>query len=277
MLFAAFAQPSIEEYAATPHRGLACLYITEFLVLLIRSVARHISLEYTGDMNWKALLWLVIDCLHLSLDFSILAPCLIGVVHFMAVRIYRDSLRRTGQISISANLTLWATFLLSGGYVLGGAPIYAGQNDAFTTCHRIGIPIFLTAFALVCSVHVNRYTALRIMRNHYKGLWPPSGLFAQEAMKKLEQYVTEHIEPCIETDEHLNPPWQCWTEAERSRYPGTNPTACEDVSPFGSSPRRSSFGHTAIMQPPAKIMFEQFEAVTSLGTKWILIIIENEV
>ena len=197
---------------------------------------------------------------------------------FVCYSLYVGDLGGTcDDIKISVNLTLWDTFLLSGGYVLGGAPIYAGQNDAFTTCHRIGIPIFLTAFALVCSVHFNRYTVLRIMQNHYKGLWPPSGLFAEEAMKKLEQYVNKHIEPCIETDEHLNPPWQCWTEAERSRYPGTNPTACEDVSPFGSSPRRSSLGHTAIMQPPAKILREQVEVVTSLGTKRILIIIENEV
>jgi hypothetical protein len=48
MVLAAFARLSIEEYVATPHRGLACLYIAEFLVLLIRSAARHISLEYTG-------------------------------------------------------------------------------------------------------------------------------------------------------------------------------------------------------------------------------------
>ena len=48
MVWAAFARLSIEEYVATPHRGLACLYFAEFLVLLIRSAARHISLEYTG-------------------------------------------------------------------------------------------------------------------------------------------------------------------------------------------------------------------------------------
>jgi hypothetical protein len=48
MLLAAFARLSIEEYVATTHRGLAYLYIAEFLVLLIRSAARHISLEYTG-------------------------------------------------------------------------------------------------------------------------------------------------------------------------------------------------------------------------------------
>ena len=48
MVLAAFARLSIEEYVTTPHRGLACLYIAEFLVLLIRSAARHISLEYTG-------------------------------------------------------------------------------------------------------------------------------------------------------------------------------------------------------------------------------------
>ncbi len=48
MLLTAFARLSIEEYVTTTHRGLACLYIAEFLILLIRSAARHISLEYTG-------------------------------------------------------------------------------------------------------------------------------------------------------------------------------------------------------------------------------------
>ncbi len=48
MLLEAFARLSIEEYIATTHRGLGCLYLSEFLVLLMRSAVRHISLEYTG-------------------------------------------------------------------------------------------------------------------------------------------------------------------------------------------------------------------------------------
>jgi len=48
MLLAAFALLSIEEYVATTHRGLACVYIAEFMVLFIHSAARHISVEYTG-------------------------------------------------------------------------------------------------------------------------------------------------------------------------------------------------------------------------------------
>jgi hypothetical protein len=163
-----------------------------------------------------------------------------------SVQIFKSNLLRTGEISISASLALWATFVLSGGYLLGGAPIYAVQNDAFTACHRIGIPLFLFALALVCSVQFNRYTVLRILQKHYKGLWPPIGLVAEEEMKKLERFVLGQIEPCIESGKHLNPPWQCWTEEERSRYLGATATACKVVS------------------PQAKVLFEEFEAVTSL-------------
>jgi len=162
-----------------------------------------------------------------------------------SVQIFKSNLLRTGEISISASLALWATFVLGGGYLLGGAPIYAEENDAFTACHRIGIPLFLFALALVCSVQFNRYTVLRILQKHYKGLWPPIGLVAEEEMKKLERFVLGQIEPCIERGKHLNPAWQCWTEGERSRY-GTTATAYKVVS------------------PQAKILFEEFEAVTSL-------------
>ena len=88
----------------------------------------------------------------------------------------------------------------------------------FTACLELGIPLFLFALVALLSAHINCYGVRTILLNTYKGLWPLAHPQAEEEMRVLERFVIEQIETCIERDKHVNPPMQCWTPAQRSRY-----------------------------------------------------------